>query len=58
MSRVAVIEAPSILGLRPSGVQTLPDALLRAGLIDRFMRVTPDESHLRALMIPGATRKR
>ena len=36
MSRIAVIEAPSILGLRPSGVETLPDALLRAGLIDRL----------------------
>jgi arginase len=28
MTRVAVIEAPSILGLRPTGVETLPDALL------------------------------
>ena len=33
---VAVIEAPSILGLRPTGVETLPDALMRAGLIDRL----------------------
>lgn len=30
--RYAVIEAPSVLGLRPSGVETLPDALLAAGL--------------------------
>jgi len=50
MSRVAVIEAPSILGLRPSGVQTLPDALLRAGLIDRLQarhagRVAPESSY-------------
>src|SRR5215207_7903404 len=36
MSRFAVIEAPSILGLRPTGVETLPDALLNAGLIDRL----------------------
>lgn len=36
MTRVAVIEAPSILGLRPTGVETLPDALLAAGLIDRL----------------------
>src|SRR5262245_21087929 len=32
----AVIEAPSILGLRPTGVETLPQALLRAGLADRL----------------------
>jgi arginase len=36
MSRVAVIEAPSILGLRPSGVETLSGALLEAGLMDRL----------------------
>lgn len=50
MSRVAVIEAPSILGLRPSGVETLPDALLRAGLIDRLQarhagRVVPESPY-------------
>jgi arginase len=36
MLPVAVIEAPSILGLRPSGVEMLPEALLQAGLIDRL----------------------
>ena len=36
MSRFAIIEAPSILGLRPTGVDTLPEALLREGLIDRL----------------------
>ena len=36
MSHFAVIEAPSILGLRPSGVEMLPEALIRAGLIDRL----------------------
>jgi arginase len=36
MSHFAVIEAPSILGLRPTGVETLPEALVRAGLIDRL----------------------
>jgi arginase len=36
MSRFAVIEAPSILGLRPTGVETLPEALLQAGLIDHL----------------------
>lgn len=36
MSQYAVIEAPSILGLRPTGVETLPEALLQAGLIDRL----------------------
>ncbi|MGW0816353.1 arginase family protein [Streptomyces viridiviolaceus] len=32
MRDVAIIEAPSVLGLRPSGVEELPDALLGAGL--------------------------
>jgi arginase len=32
MPRFAVIEAPSILGLRPTGVELLPEALLRVGL--------------------------
>ena len=32
MRRIAIIEAPSILGLRPTGVERLPDALDRAGL--------------------------
>jgi len=31
---LAIIEAPSVLGLRPSGVQDLPAALLDAGLKD------------------------
>jgi arginase len=30
----AIVEAPSVLGLRPSGVQDLPRALLDAGLAD------------------------
>ena len=34
--RCAIVEAPSVLGLRPTGVETLPDALLRAGLADRL----------------------
>jgi arginase len=50
MPRVAVVEAPSILGLRPSGVELLPDALLKAGLIDRLGarhagRVVPDSPY-------------
>ncbi|GAB2849158.1 arginase family protein [Streptomyces deserti] len=32
MRDVAIIEAPSVLGLRPTGVEGLPDALLGAGL--------------------------
>jgi arginase len=36
MARVAVLDAPSILGLRPSGVERLPEALRQAGLIDRL----------------------
>lgn len=31
----AILEAPSILGLFPSGVETLPEALLAAGLAER-----------------------
>jgi arginase len=34
--RFAIIEAPSILGLFPGGVESLPDALLAAGLADRL----------------------
>ncbi|MFE7274086.1 arginase family protein [Streptomyces sp. NPDC057623] len=34
MRELAIIEAPSVLGLRPSGVQDLPTALLDAGLLD------------------------
>jgi arginase len=30
--RYAIVEAPSVLGLRPTGVERLPDALLEAGL--------------------------
>jgi arginase len=32
MTRYAILEAPSVLGLFPAGVQDLPEALLRAGL--------------------------
>jgi arginase len=50
MSRVAVIEAPSILGLRPTGVDTMPGALLKAGLLDRLGarhagRLSPESSY-------------
>jgi arginase len=33
---IAILEAPSILGLFPKGVETLPDALLAAGLANRL----------------------
>ena len=35
MGRYAIIEAPSVLGLFPRGVEGLPDALLGAGLAER-----------------------
>jgi arginase len=35
-SRFSIIEAPSVLGLFPKGVETLPDALLAAGLSERL----------------------
>ncbi|GGT16599.1 arginase family protein [Streptomyces chromofuscus] len=34
MRELAIIEAPSVLGLRPTGVEDLPAALLAAGLLD------------------------
>src|SRR5687768_6556649 len=45
--RSAILEAPSILGLRPSGVERLPQALLAHGLAERTHsrlagRVEPD----------------
>jgi len=33
MPRFAIIDAPSILGLRPTGVEHLPEALRAAGLL-------------------------
>jgi arginase len=36
MGGIAILEAPSVLGLRPTGVETLPDALERAGLRARL----------------------
>ena len=34
--RYAIVEAPSVLGLRPTGVETLPQALLAVGLAGRL----------------------
>ncbi len=34
MPRFAILEAPSPLGVGPTGVEQLPSALLRAGLLD------------------------
>lgn len=36
MQRFAIIDAPSILGLQPTGVEYLPDAMKAAGLIERL----------------------
>jgi arginase len=36
VSPFAIVEAPSILGLRPTGVERLPAALLRHGLAERL----------------------
>lgn len=35
-SRYIIIDAPSILGLHDTGVQDLPEALKKAGLMDRL----------------------
>ena len=50
MLRFAVVEAPSILGLKPTGVEMLPEALLKEGLLDRLGarhagRVAPDSPY-------------
>lgn len=36
MAGYAIVEAPSVLGLFPGGVERLPEALLQAGLADRL----------------------
>ena len=36
MLPISIIEAPSILGLKPSGVEHLPDALKAAGLVEKL----------------------
>lgn len=36
MRQAVIVQAPSVLGLRPTGVQDLPKALLDAGLRDRL----------------------
>jgi arginase len=36
MYEFAIIDAPSILGLRPTGVEDLPQALKAAGLHDKL----------------------
>ena len=36
MPRFTIIDAPSILGLRPTGVENLPEALKRAGLYEKL----------------------
>jgi arginase len=64
VTRFAIVEAPSILGLHPTGVEQLPDALLGVGLGERLRarraaRVeSPPHDALRdqatMLMNPGA----
>jgi arginase len=36
MPQFAIIDAPSIFGLRPTGVQYLPEALKAAGLLKKL----------------------
>lgn len=48
--RTAILEAPSILGLRPTGVERLPEALLANGLAERTRsrhagRIVPDAAY-------------
>ena len=34
--KYAIVDAPSILGLRPTGVELLPETLRQAGLLQRL----------------------
>ena len=34
--KYAIVDAPSILGLRPTGVELLPETLRRSGLLERL----------------------
>jgi arginase len=36
MRRIAIVEAPSILGLKPTGVEMLLDTLLANGVAERL----------------------
>jgi len=49
-TRYVIVEAPSILGLKPTGVETLPAALIDAGLVERLRarhggRVVPNDTY-------------
>lgn len=51
MAGWSILKAPSILGLRPAGVERLPGALLDAGLAealaaDRAGRVAPEDAYV------------
>ena len=55
--RFTVIEAPSVLGLFPKGVEKLSDVLLSKGLGERLGHGTPGALNLPHMM-SVATRKR
>lgn len=67
MQRFAIIDAPSILGLRPTGVEHLPEAMKAAGLLKRLDaeyagKVSPPEYNSRRdeetlLLNPQAIRR-
>ena len=54
MLRFAVLDLPSNLGLRPSGVERLPEALRRAGLLERLRARDADASSLPRRTTGGA----
>ncbi|KAB1144453.1 arginase family protein [Streptomyces luteolifulvus] len=56
MRNLTVIEAPSILGLRPSGVEDLPTALIQAGLLDQ-LGLTNADTHTRVEAPPYDPRR-
>jgi arginase len=43
MKDIAIIEAPSILGLKPGGVEKLPEALIAQGLLNRIPVVNEEK---------------
>ena len=57
LRRYALIEAPSILGLKPTGVEKLPHRLLDAGLPNVCKRVVPRVSRRRLIRPSSAIRR-
>lgn len=51
--RYVIIEAPSILGLKPTGVEKLPECLLAHGLADRLQAHPGTRVVMRSILWAG-----